>query len=175
MERGRWTAGHVATLDLNGIATESGYVEVTPKLDLGGLTFERKGATRLFLVEGILPDLYDWGSGGVLAGGYGQPTTLKVHLPMGTTAWGADFMGFYPDPKDPNGDTWLFPISVHIALGDGTFFNLATHGYPTHTFYGFVSDAPIGFVELSSSRLPFGGGLPVENALLLDDVAYNVH
>ena len=176
-DRAAWTAaaGGVSTIDFNGLAADSGFAEVTPQVVLGGLTFGREGATRLFEVEGLFPELYDWGSEGVLAGGDSPSTMLKVSLPGGTTAWGSDLMGFYRnlafDSEDPTSQPYLFPLSVHIVLGDGTSFDVATQDYAGRTFFGFVSDAPLGFIELSSSPLS-GGTLPQDNALILDNVAY---
>jgi len=145
-------------IDFEGLVPPSGELAqfFLPGLTLDGVTFAPPSAGGgLYVVEPAhQPALFGWGSGAVLNGDYGSPTTIDVTLPVGTYAVGCDLMTFFP-----------YGETVNVALSTGQVFAVTTADYPTRVFAGFITDT--GFItSVTYTRPeidPRGSGLNIDN------------
>jgi len=90
---------------------------------------------------------------------------LKVFLPPGTTAFGADFSTTtqLADIQKPD------PFTALITLADGTSYAFNANKWPALTFWGFTSDIPVTNLTYSDGGIFYGLHFEV-----MDNVAFGI-
>jgi hypothetical protein len=83
---------------------------------------------------------------------YDVDLPLKVLLPPGTTAFGADFSTTtqLADVQEPD------PFTALITLADGTSYTFSASKWPDLTFWGFTSDSPVASLTYSDGGTFYG-------------------
>ena len=83
---------------------------------------------------------------------YDVSLPLKIFLPPGTTAFGADFSTTteLALPQTPD------PYIATITLTDGTSYNFNANKWPDLTFWGFTSDTPVASLTYSDGGAFYG-------------------
>jgi hypothetical protein len=96
---------------------------------------------------------------------YDVSLPLKVFLPPGTTAFGADFSTTtqLADVQSPD------PFTALITLADGSSYTFSARKWPDLTFWGFTSDNPVASLTYSD-----GGAFYGIHYEVMDNVAFGI-
>ncbi|HUI05707.1 MAG TPA: hypothetical protein VL486_01745 [Verrucomicrobiae bacterium] len=134
----------ITTIGFEGIAPADGFVGLGNggSLTLSGVTFTAHSGVYLFVNSSTYyavndPPAYDLGSGDYLLAGSGAPAFLSITLPAPVTAL-AFSLGTFDDSTS----------QITISLAPGGDALTAGAPYPTNTFVGFTSSAPISSLQI---------------------------
>ncbi len=105
-------------------------------------------------------NVYDWGSAGTLRGPGGSNQYLRIVLPSGVTAIGMNFMtADYSD--NTGGNITITPATMNAFAPVATsVWSPGVNPSPAAsgilpTWWGFTSDEPIAYLDISSSNLGY--------------------
>lgn len=134
----------ITTIGFEGIAPADGFVGLGNggSITLSGVTFTAHSGVYLFVNSSTYyavndPPAYDLGSGDYLVAGSGAPAFLSIALPVPVTALAFSFGTF---------DDSTSQITISAAPGGDAL--TAGAPYPTNTFVGFTSSAPISSLQI---------------------------
>lgn len=152
----------MTTIEFEGIAPERGVQEFDARggLELSGVTFSTSSSavlavagSRYWLDRSLTWDepYYNFGSGAFLQVEEGSPASLNIALPEGIVAAGF-FLGTF--------DTVSSGVTIELSTGESF---VVSAPYPTTTFVGVVSSAPLSWINLTISEGDIRSTLTVDS------------